>query len=641
MLAVRGGPAASARVFCLPYAGGSSLAFRQWHELGDGIEVLTPDYPGHLFRSAEPLVDDLGKLVRLLFEELSPGWDKPFVLCGASLGGLVAFELTRAAEAAGYRPLALVLAACAAPNRMARRSPLADLADDASFIAAINERYGRLDGALWNDPDARDIILPMMRADMAAFESFQVDAAAPVAADIVAISGQDDRAVSYADVAAWSGFTEGRFDLRSAPGGHFLMEVNPGGVLGEVRSLIARKLASPEELARCPIVNYPMERVHPLHPPADYTHLRSTTAVVRAHQTFDGGRDIWLITRYREAKEVLNDTRFSSNSRLPGFPVRRTPSALIRMDPPEHTTYREMLNAEFVGRRVTQLRPAVQELVDQLLDGIEEAGQPCDLVPMLAMPLPSLVICRILGVPDADHVYLQERTTAALRADATEAQIDEAVEDLGRFMDTAIERKFSEPGDDILSRLIEEQVRTGRCSRETAADLARLLLVAGHVTTVHMIGLGILTLLEHPDQWEELRAHPELIGSAVNELLRFLTISPTVSRVATEDIEVDGVMIRAGDGVTVLLSSADRDPLQFYDPDLFDIHRKDGGHLAFGFGPHLCLGAALARMELQVVIGAVLKRFPSLRLTNDLDAINFRNRAMFYGVHELPVTWEG
>ncbi|WP_410631012.1 cytochrome P450 [Amycolatopsis sp. cmx-4-83] len=387
----------------------------------------------------------------------------------------------------------------------------------------------------------------------------------------------------------------------------------------------------------CPVVTYPMERTDPFHPPPEYAGLRERAPVVPARLSFRPGHDAWLVTRYREARQVLDDTRFSSDSRLPGFPVRRAHSALIRMDPPEHTHYRAMLAPEFVGRRVAELRPVVHRLTGRLLDALDSGPAEVDLVPTLAMPLPSLVICHLLGVSYADHVFLQERTAAALRATSTPEEIDQAVADLGDYMDGVVREKTANPGDDLLSRLVAEQVRTGRCTPEVAADLARLLLVAGHVTTVNMIGLGLLTLLRNPRQLEELRADERLAAPAVTELLRHLSITPSLARVATEDIEVGGCLIKAGDGVMILLSSANRDEREYADPDRFDIHRAERQNLAFGWGPHLCLGASLARLELQVVLTAVARRFPRLELAVDLDDIPFRHKVNIYGVHELPV----
>ncbi|MBC7975169.1 MAG: cytochrome P450 [Myxococcales bacterium] len=382
-----------------------------------------------------------------------------------------------------------------------------------------------------------------------------------------------------------------------------------------------------------------MTRQDPFHPPFEYARLRAEGPVVRAKLAAEQGRLVWLVTRYEEAKQVLSDTRFSSDCRRPGFPSRRTFSAMIRMDPPDHTHYRRMLNGEFGASRIAELRPLIQELTDGLLDRIAAGPSPVDLVPTLAMPLPSLVICHLLGVPYSDHVFLQERTTAALRADSSQAEIDGAVDDLGRYMDGVVRRKARDLGDDLLSRLIADQVQAGGCTLDAAADLARLLLVAGHVTTVNMIGLGILTLLQHPQQMRQLRADPQLVVPAVNELLRHLSITATLSRVATEDLAVGGTMIRAGEGVLVLLSSANRDERAFDAPDEFDIHRAERGNLAFGWGPHICLGASLARLELRVVFDSVLRRFPNLACAVPLDDIPFREKVLIYGVHELPVTW--
>jgi cytochrome P450 len=381
-----------------------------------------------------------------------------------------------------------------------------------------------------------------------------------------------------------------------------------------------------------------MARDDPFHPPPEYASLRNNAAVVQANLGAEGRR-VWLVMRFEEAKQVLTDTRFSSDSRHPSFPVRRTYSALIRMDPPEHTRYRRMLNAEFSSSRMRELSPAVVELTKGLLDGMATGPQPTDFMRAVAMPLPSLVICHLLGVPADDRDFLTERTAAALQADASQSQIDQAVADLGEYMDDVVRAKARHPGDDLLGRLIRNHVERGQCTLDTAADLARLLLVAGHVTTVNMIGLGMLVLLRHPDQLAKLRRHPDRIERAVEELLRHLSITATLSRVATADIEVGGVLIREGEPVMVLLSSCNRDERAFDRPDALDLFRSAEKNLAFGWGPHLCLGAALARLELGLVLNEVIRRFPSLRVAVPLEEIPFREKVLIYGVHELPVTW--
>ncbi|MFC9327330.1 thioesterase II family protein [Kitasatospora sp. NPDC057015] len=232
-----------ARVFCLPYAGGSSLAYRGWG-LGPGVELVAVDYPGRLMRPAEPAPDSVPELVAALTEELSPSWDLPFVLCGTSLGSLVAFELARAAEQAGRPPEAVVLCACAAPGRPPRGEPVTDLADTA-FLEAVAERYGGAVAALSGDPEAQAVVLPMLRADLRAFERYAGSAPpAPIAADIVAFSGRQDRSTGFGEIAAWRSFTTGDFQVSSVPGGHFFVEQQPPEVIGEIRSrLRGRRVA--------------------------------------------------------------------------------------------------------------------------------------------------------------------------------------------------------------------------------------------------------------------------------------------------------------------------------------------------------------------------------------------------------------
>ena len=353
--------------------------------------------------------------------------------------------------------------------------------------------------------------------------------------------------------------------------------------------------------------------------------------------TTEKGHLVWLVTRYREARKILIDTRFSSDSRLPGYPVNRVFSTLIRMDPPDHTHYRQLLNPEFTVRRLSGLRPQVQKLTDDLLNTIAARAQPVDLVAELAMPLPSMVICGLLGVPPEDHSFLRERTAVALSMTSTDEQIERALTDLGDHVEQVLAERMERPADDLLTRLAG-RFKAGDCPYAAAVDLARLLLVAGHVTTVNMIGLGLLTLLHDPRQADDLRADNGLIPSAVDELLRYLSVVPTLARVATEDIEVCGKRIQAGEGVLILLSVANRDLDEFREADLLDLHRDERHHLAFGAGPHQCIGKSLARMELEIVIETVLRRFPSARLAVPFDELSFRHDSNIFGVNELPVS---
>ncbi|MEW2192912.1 thioesterase II family protein [Streptomyces microflavus] len=232
----------AARVFCLPYSGGSSLAYRDWSGLGPGVEVVAVDYPGRLMRPAEPLVESVPGLVAALAEELYPYWDVPFVVCGTSLGSLVAFELARAAEEAGRPAEAAVLCACAAPGRLPRTPPVTALADT-DFLDAVADRYGGALAALRGDPEAQAVLVPMLRADLRAFEQYAAQPVPPlpISTDIIAFAGRQDRSTRFGEVVGWRAFTTGDFQVRSVSGGHFFIEQQPAEVIGEIRTRLRHR----------------------------------------------------------------------------------------------------------------------------------------------------------------------------------------------------------------------------------------------------------------------------------------------------------------------------------------------------------------------------------------------------------------
>jgi cytochrome P450 len=393
---------------------------------------------------------------------------------------------------------------------------------------------------------------------------------------------------------------------------------------------------------------YPMARECPFDPPAEVRALREESPVSRV-RIWDGSSP-WLVTRYDDVRAVLADQRFSSDVDSPGYPAtsagvkarRKESRSFIAMDDPDHARYRKMLIGEFTVRRTESLRPLVEETVTELLDAMETLPQPVDLVEAFALPLPSMVICRMLGVPYSDHAFFQEHSKALLdvtvRADAAKHANDE----LRGYLAELVAAKEREPGDDLLSRLVERRIHTGELTADDAVGMAFLLLVAGHETTANMIGLGTLTLLRHPDQAAEIRGgDPATVAAAVEELLRLLTVVHTGRRrAATEDVEIGGVLIRAGEGVIAAGESANRDPGQFANPDELDIHRRGNHHVAFGFGVHQCLGQPLARLELQIAYPALLRRFPDLRPAVPVEEIPFRDEMVVYGVHALPVRWD-
>ncbi|MFC4591038.1 cytochrome P450 [Sphaerisporangium corydalis] len=359
------------------------------------------------------------------------------------------------------------------------------------------------------------------------------------------------------------------------------------------------------------------------------------------------GSTPWLVTRYAEQRALLSDPRVSSDITRPGYPspvplpADGSPVSFILMDDPEHHRLRRMVTAPFTIRRVEAMRPAVQKIVDGLIDDMLAGPRPVDLVEVFALPVPSLVICELLGVPYDDHDMFQDNSKTIIKRDAAPEQRQAAFGRLAAYLDELMGAKLADPGTDLLSGLAV-RVNAGELSRQEAARMGVLLLIAGHETTANMIALGTLALLEHPGQLALLRGtdDPKVVAGAVEELLRYLNITHNGRRrVALEDIEIAGEVIRAGDGLIMANDIGNRDPSVFPDPDRLDLHRDARRHVAFGFGVHQCLGQPLARMELQVVYSTLYRRVPTLRLAVGLDRIPFKHDGAVYGAYELPVTW--
>lgn len=392
---------------------------------------------------------------------------------------------------------------------------------------------------------------------------------------------------------------------------------------------------------------YPMARTCPFDPPAELAHLRAEKPVTRI-RLWDASSP-WLVTRYEDVRTLLADPRVSADTRRPSYPFlsaglrarSESSRSFIAMDDPDHARYRKMIISDFTVRGTESLRPLVEKIVNDLLDGMERGPRPVDLVDAFALPLPSMVICHMLGVPYADHDFFQDHSRAILDLSAGPQEALRANDELQDYLTTLIAAKEAEPSDDILGRLAQRYVLTGRLSRSEAATMALLLLVAGHETTANMLAFGTLTLLEHPEQAAEVRdGDTALVKSAVEELLRLLTVVHTGRRrVALEDIEIGGVTIRAGEGIIAAGESANRDPAAFESPNELNIHRGSNHHVAFGFGVHQCLGQPLARLELQIAYPALLRRFPDLHLAVPLEEIRYRDEMAVYGVQELPVSW--
>ncbi|MEU9315218.1 cytochrome P450 [Streptomyces sp. NPDC048295] len=397
-------------------------------------------------------------------------------------------------------------------------------------------------------------------------------------------------------------------------------------------------------MADAETVSFPQNRTCPYHPPTGYREHRGQQPVSPA-RLFDG-RTVWLVTGHAEARSLLVDQRLSSDRENPAFPfiAERVASSslrrveLIGVDDPEHNVQRRMLIPSFTVRRTAALRPQIRKTVDRLLDAMAEQGPPADLVDAFALPVPSMVICALLGVPYEDHEFFEAQSRKLLRGPAA-ADIEAARDELDNYFAALIEQKRAAPGEGLLDELIVKQLETGGVDHEELVRLAQILLVAGHETTANMISLGTLTLLQHPGQLARMRESEELMGSAVEELLRFLSIADGISRVAVEDIEVGGVTIRAGDGVILSTSVINRDESVYPSPDELDLGRNARNHVAFGFGVHQCLGQNLARAELEIALPALFDRLPGLRLAVPAEEIPFKPGDTIQGLLELPVTW--
>jgi cytochrome P450 len=315
---------------------------------------------------------------------------------------------------------------------------------------------------------------------------------------------------------------------------------------------------------------------------------------------------------------------------------------MLSMDGEDHSAARRAVIGEFTMKRLTAMRPRIQEIVDRFIDDMLAADRrPVDLVQALSLPVPSLVICELLGAPYADHDFFQSRTAKAIRRSLPSEERQRATAELRAYIDDLITRKESEPGhDDLFSRLIAKQREEGTLDHAGLVSMAFLLLGAGHETTANMISLGVIGLLSHPEQLALITADPAKTPMAVEELLRYFSIADTVtSRVATEDVRIGGVTIKAGEGVVVSGLSADWDPEVFENPGELDVERGARHHIAFGFGPHQCLGQNLARIELQIVFDTLFRRIPTLRLATPVEDLPFKTDAGLYGAYELPVAW--
>ncbi|KAA2266134.1 cytochrome P450 [Solihabitans fulvus] len=390
---------------------------------------------------------------------------------------------------------------------------------------------------------------------------------------------------------------------------------------------------------------YPFAESERLDIDPRYAELREHEPLARVRLPYGG--DAWLATRHEDVRLVLGDPRFSRAATVGRDVPRLTPSlsrdsSILSMDPPEHSRLRRLVAKAFTARRVEQLRPRAQQVVDGLLDDLVAQGSPADLVEGLALPLPITMICELLGVPteDRDRFRAWSDTVLALTAFSPE-EIEVAIAELNGYLAGLIQQRREEPTDDLLGALVLARDEDDRLSEDELVGLGVTLLVAGHETTANQIGNFVYALLTHPGPLAALRADPQALPTAIEELLRFTPLGSSAGfpRIAMEDVEVGGVLVRAGEAVLVHAVSANRDERVFEHAADLDLVRAHNPHIAFGHGVHHCLGAPLARMELQVAVGTLLDRFPRLDFAVPADEVPWKRGRLVRGLRALPVTW--
>ncbi|MGW5658030.1 cytochrome P450 [Streptomyces humi] len=404
---------------------------------------------------------------------------------------------------------------------------------------------------------------------------------------------------------------------------------------------------APEDL---PVYPAPRSSACPFAPPPGLLALHDADKPVIRVRTWDGTTP-WLVLSHAAQRSILTDSRVSAGIGKKGYPhttaamkahAAEMQPSVNNTDGAEHSRWRRMLTNGFTRHRMEKLRPEIQRITDDLIDKMLAGPNPTELNEALSLPLPSLMICALLGVPYEDHDFFQKHAgvTNAVYKSPEEAAATTAT--LLRYIAELIERKMDDPGEDVLSDL-GARIKEGVLSMEEAAPLGHILLVAGHDTSANMITLGTALLLENEEQLTALREHsddPRYVANAVEELLRYLTLPHLLARRAVvEDIEFEGETIRAGEGVIASLPAANWDPEAFPEPERLDLTRRAAHHLAFGWGPHQCVGQQLARIELQVVFGTLFRRIPTLRLAAAREDLRFKEDSQAYGIYELPVAW--
>ncbi|KIW60730.1 hypothetical protein PV05_00924 [Exophiala xenobiotica] len=395
---------------------------------------------------------------------------------------------------------------------------------------------------------------------------------------------------------------------------------------------------------------FPFSRPRAAEPPAEYARLRKTEPVSRV--TLWDDSHPWLVVKHKDITKVLTDDRLSKQRQRSGFPemsaggkeAAKNKPTFVDMDPPEHTRQRGLVEPVFSKESVQAMRPQIQATVDRLLDKMLAKGgkEPVDLVESFALPVPSFVIYGILGVPLEDLEFLTQQAAVRSNGSATALEASRANQVLLDYLASLVEKRMKQPENDLISKLVTEQVKPGNLSQDGAVQIAFLLLVAGNATMVNMINLGVVTLFEHPEQLKELKNDPGLAHNFVEELCRYHQGSAMATRrVAKVDVEYGGKQIKAGEGIIAACQSGNRDEEVFPDPDKFDIHRQfdPQDSLGYGYGAHRCIAEHLAKAELEIVFATLFHKLPNLKLAIPLDQVEYTPPTMDIGIPRLPVVF--
>jgi cytochrome P450 len=405
-----------------------------------------------------------------------------------------------------------------------------------------------------------------------------------------------------------------------------------------------------EDVAKLPEFPTPRDGTCPFAPPPELREMASGDVAVQRIRTWDDTTP-WLVTSHATQRAIMSDPRLSANIGTPGYPhtteAMKEHAAEVRIsinnaDGAEHVRFRRTLTSSFTRGRMEKMREHIQQITNTQIDQLLAGPKGADLNEVLSLPLPSEMICVLLGVPYEDHDFFQKYAGVTNARFKSMAEAVESTKTLVAYIEGLIEKKMENPAEDVLSDL-GERIKAGTLTMAEAGPLGHILLVAGHDTSANMITLGTALLLENPDQLELLKQNaddPKFVANAVEELLRYLTIPHLLARrVVVEDIEVDGQLIKAGEGLIASLPAANWDPEAFPEPERLDLTRKANHHHSFGWGPHQCVGQQLARIELEVVFSTLFTRIPTLAMAVPFSELRFKEDSQAYGIYELPVTW--